>query len=72
MKFLWSTDQTKLGNYSVKLTNGVAQGSTIAPLLFNIYVEELSNSLKKEDITHFLFADDLIMISDLKNTIKGI
>ena len=41
-------------------------------MLFNIYIEELSNELEARNITHLLYADDLILIGDIKQTLTGI
>ena len=54
------------------VTNGVCQGGVLPPLLFNIYVNELSDCLNKSGIggsmngtviNHMLYADDICIIS---------
>ena len=58
------------GNFHV--TNGVRQGGVLSPLLFNVYVDELSDCLNKSGIggsmngtiiNHMLYADDICIIS---------
>lgn len=39
----------------LKLNNGIPQGSVLAPLLFNLYVSDLPNSLARK----FMYADDV-------------
>ena len=61
-------------NFSGKfhVTNGVRQGGVLSPLLFNVYVNELSECLNKSGIggfmnvtiiNHMLYADDICIIS---------
>ena len=54
------------------VTNGVRQGGVLSPLLFNVYVNELSDCLNKSGIgrslngtiiNHMLYADDTCIIS---------
>ena len=59
---------------------GLKQGCPLSPLLFNIYINSISEYLNRNstepnvklqgtEITHFLYADDLVIISP---TIKGL
>ena len=61
-------------NFSGKfyVTNGVRQGGVLSHLLFNVYVNELSECLNKSGIggsmngtiiNHMLYADDICIIS---------
>ena len=54
------------------VTNGVRQGGVTSPLLFNVYVNELSELLNKSGIggnmggtiiSHMLYADDICIVS---------
>ena len=56
------------------VTNGVRQGGVLSPLLFNVYVNELSECLNKSGIggsmngtiiNHMLYADELTYVSFL-------
>ena len=66
-----------------QVTNGVRKGGVLSPLLFNIYVNELSEVLNKSGIggntggtiiNHMLYADDICIVSlsssGLQKTIK--
>ena len=55
-----------------QVTNGVRQGGVLSPLLFNVYVNELSELLNKSGIggnmggtiiNHMLYADDICIVS---------
>ena len=58
------------GKFNVE--NGVSKGSVLFPIVFNVYVNELSESLHKSGIggsmngtiiNHMLYADDICIIS---------
>ena len=67
---VYQTASTFSGKFHV--TNGVRQGGVLSPLLFNVYVNELSDCLNKSGIggsmnciiiNHMLYADDICIIS---------
>ena len=56
---------------NVYVTNGVRQSGVLSPLLFNVYVNELSECLNKSGIggsmngtiiNHMFYADDISMV----------
>ena len=65
------------------VTNGVRQGDVLSPLLFNVYVNDLSDCLKKYGVggsmngtyvNHMLYADDnciiLLSVSGLQRLLN--
>eukprot|EP01017_Pseudomicrothorax_dubius_P037607 TRINITY_DN5534_c0_g5_i4.p1 TRINITY_DN5534_c0_g5~~TRINITY_DN5534_c0_g5_i4.p1 ORF type:complete len:478 (-),score=50.27 TRINITY_DN5534_c0_g5_i4:595-2028(-) len=65
LRSLHSRINVKIGGESVRLKNGVHQGSMVSPLLFNVYMEDLLISLEecgiqKDDI--FAYADDVAIM----------
>ena len=57
---------------SFRCTNGIKQGGLLSPLLFSLYLNDLSNSLNKEHIgcmiggmrvNHVMYADDVALVS---------
>lgn len=62
--FLLSNASTQYGGHSTRMTNGLPQGSTLSPILFDIFIEELSRRLRERGISHRLYADDVIVIGD--------
>ena len=62
-----------LGKQSAKITNGVPQGLTSPPALFDIYIEELLGILEANGMKCFAYADDLAFTaSDVRTITRGI
>lgn len=64
-------------NHLIKRTNGLPQGSELAPGLFNIYTSFLLSKLpKSEYIDYLIFADNWVVYSkydiDLKNYVENV
>lgn len=68
LKCLYSRYKIRIGKETIKSNKGVAQGSIISPALFNIYIEDLSQQLRKEadlNLEGILFyADDILLLCD--------
>ena len=57
---------------SFRVSNGVRQGGILSPHLFNVYVDDLSQTLNRcrtgcllgnITINHLMYADDLVLLS---------
>lgn len=74
----WCTNQVmhvKWGNALSEpfhVRNGVRQGGILSPLLFNVYIDELSSLLNvcktgcvigQTVVNHLMYADDLVLIN---------
>ncbi|XP_075150808.1 uncharacterized protein LOC142224915 [Haematobia irritans] len=53
--------QLILGSHTVEISNGLAQGSSLSPTLFNLYTRNL-HGINDEDTTLFQFADDFFIL----------
>jgi len=46
---------------------GLPQGSSLSPLLFNIYISFVSRALEKANVPHLIYADDIVVFQSHKN-----
>ena len=49
----------KYGNITINATNGLVQESSLSPILFNIFLNDLLNKLDRDEIHNLTYADDL-------------
>ena len=65
----------QVGTHSMNAEMGLAQGSILSPVLFNVYLEEaLKSSRKLEDMRRrgdlLAFADDMLVMSNSQPEIE--
>ena len=59
---IYSRTIVKCNSYTSQMSNGVPQGSIIAPLLFSIFTETLIKKLRKQGLWLRLYADDIVVM----------
>ena len=66
---------------TLAVTNGVKQGGILSPLIFNIYIDDLSLTLSKSNpgchlggrcVNHIAYADDLCILSMSSSGIQNL
>lgn len=59
---MYSRTLVKLGKANSGISNGVAQGSTLAPYLFAIYTRSLIRKCRNAKMWVRLYADDIVVL----------
>lgn len=69
LKFLLTKQKICFGSKYITTSNGVAQGSSISPALFSIYIESLIQSVESQCVDMVLYADDIVMICETEDQV---
>ena len=59
IKFMLDSFKFKFGGITINTTKGLVQGSTLSPILFNIYFNDLLSQFENKKVLSFAFADDI-------------
>lgn len=66
----WLTEHASQPSWLLKKARGIPQGSVIAPILCNLYLNSIDQYFAKENVNYCRFADDILMLSPCERILK--